>query len=73
MKRLLLGLAMVSLLFATAAFGSASLTAPHKGMKGVDGAAVDCAYCHKTANIPKSGKDYGKYFSSRYCKGGGCH
>jgi cytochrome c553 len=73
MKKLVLGLVMASMFIGTVVLGSASLNAPHKGLKGKDGATINCAYCHTAAGNPKAGKDYAKYKTGPFCKGSGCH
>jgi hypothetical protein len=73
MKKLLVGLAAVSMLVSTVVMGSVSLNKPHKGMKGKDGDKINCVYCHNKAGNPKEGKDYDKYKKGPYCKKSGCH
>jgi len=72
MKKMLLVASIASLFISALAFSSPTLVKTHKGMNK-DGAAVDCAYCHKTSAIPKEGKDFAKYQKNATCAGPACH
>lgn len=72
MKKLFFVAAMSTMFIASLAFSSASLNKAHKG-KTKDGAKITCAYCHKTAAMPKETKDYKKHQKNKFCAGSGCH
>ena len=78
MKKVLVVL-MLAMLFAGTVV-MASKTGPlkdkHKGLKGLDGAKVTCAYCHspKKANNPKTtGNDLEALKKGKYCAMKDCH
>lgn len=70
---------MLAMLFAGTVV-MASKTGPlkdkHKGLKGLDGAKVNCAYCHspKKANNPKTtDNDLEALKKGKYCAMKDCH
>ena len=73
MLKLLCAFALCSSLLSCLLLAEVAINNKHKGMDGVDGSAVNCAYCHQKAAIPKAGKDHAKYKSGPYCRTEGCH
>ena len=72
MKKIILALALATTFIAGALYADVQLNNTHKNVKK-DGEAVNCAYCHTKAGIPKQGKDYKTFQSNASCKGNGCH
>lgn len=72
-KTILAGVAAV-LLASGLAVGNVSMNKQHKGKAGVEGAKINCVYCHTKAEIPKKkGQDIAKLKQKAQCKGSGCH
>lgn len=76
-KKLVFGLALATMLLGTALSANVLLNKKHKGLNGLEGDKVNCAYCHQKAGITKGekvkDKDYEKYKSGPFCKIKGCH
>jgi hypothetical protein len=73
LKKLLFGLAIATMLVATAISANVNVNKKHKDQVGLDGSKVNCAYCHVKAKIPKEGKDFESHRTGPLCKREGCH
>jgi hypothetical protein len=73
MKKAFLGIVLVAMFVSTALFASVPINKKHKG-KELNGAKVNCVYCHKTAGIAKEGGQDNKALQKKAtCKSAGCH
>ena len=78
MKKVLVILMLVLLFAGTAVLASKKgpIKDKHKGLTGLEGAKVNCAYCHspKKANNPKTeDNDLNALKKGPYCAIKGCH
>jgi hypothetical protein len=76
MKKVILPLLLITIFIGTVVF--ANVKGPtkekHLGLKGLDGAKVNCVYCHKKAGNPKTeGNDVKKLKEGKYCAIKACH
>jgi cytochrome c553 len=74
MKKMIAGCFMVSVFVGTVLFGGVPLHKKHLKKKGLDGAAINCAYCHEKAKNPKTkGNDLVKLKKQKFCAIRDCH
>jgi hypothetical protein len=74
MKKIVFGLALATFLASSALLATPAFNKAHKGAKGLEGAKVNCVYCHKTAKIEKKkGQDLAKLKKTKYCAMKDCH
>ena len=76
MKKALTPFLLAAVFVSTVVFASAKgpLKEKHTGKVGLDGAKVNCVYCHTTAANPKTkGNDLQKLKKEKYCAIPGCH
>ena len=70
MKKALTPFVLAAIFISTVVFASAKgpLKEKHDGKVGLDGAKINCVYCHKTAANPKT-KGQAGYFDQRHSLG----
>jgi len=74
MKKLIPLLALAVVFAGGMLFADVPLNKKHKGLKGLEDASVNCAYCHTKAGNPKTGgNDLAKLKKGKYCAIQGCH
>jgi len=76
MKRMATGFILATFFISTIVFAMAKgpIKDGHKGKTGLEGAKVNCVYCHKKAAIAKKkGQDTKALIKGKYCAMKDCH